>query len=267
MSKRTHLTISMPEPCGVPWQDMRRVDEYRRHCASCAKIVTDFTAMSDAEIVSYLQANATQHPCGRFTQEQLNRPMQMLPEKTQKAVWWKAAVLLPLSLWSKYAFAQQPEISHHTHDTTAQVNANAADTLATVSLPETVKCMLPDSAKVPMICVQLPVSIDTLAPLWVKNELLNEIIVTGGVPMIQYDLHPRRDFIALNYTISIFYTPVYDSVVRARDSIYEALKVKLWGKNTVENTQPLPEPAQPELPEEEKIVGVEPPRQARIVKS
>lgn len=265
MSKRTHLTISMPEPCGVPWQDMRSVDEYRRHCASCAKIVTDFTAMSDAEIVSYLQANATQHPCGRFTQEQLNRPMQMLPEKTQKAVWWKAAVLLPLSLWSKHAFAQQHTETPDSSRTAAHVSGQAASNDSTAAVPATkfTWCTLPDTVSPPFMGTQITVNLDSLTSTKIISP---HVIVTSGLPMINYHDFVRWDIPSFSYSIVALYTPVYDSVVRARDSVYEALKVKLWGKNTVENAQPFQEPEKPELPDEEKIVALEPPRRFELRK-
>ncbi|MCA6362292.1 MAG: hypothetical protein IM638_04600 [Bacteroidetes bacterium] len=266
MSRRTHLTISIPEPCHVPWQEMRRVDEFRRHCNSCAKIVTDFTAMSEDEIVSYFQQHAAQKPCGQFTQEQLNRPMKLLPEKTQKAAWWKAAVLLPLSLWSKHAFAQQ-----HTNaqDTSTQQAAHAFgnphtnDSISSAPVANNVKCALPDTVNSPYINTQVWVNIDSLT---LVNPFSPHIIVTGGVPMIMYDQPLRWDISALSYTITMLYTPVYDSVVRARDSVYEALKVKLWGKTTAGNS-PLPSPKLPEPHTGEGITATEPPRRVRVPKA
>ncbi|MCU0433675.1 MAG: hypothetical protein MUC87_09505 [Bacteroidia bacterium] len=259
-----HLTISIPEPCSVPWNSMSRVDDYRRHCNSCAMTVTDFTEMSDDEIVSYLHEKAAEKPCGRFTAHQLNRPMKMIPAHTQKAVWWKAAVLLPLSLWSKNALAQT---NSHIQDTTtrqpAQVfnNVNTDDSLPSVILETKVKCVLPDTVKAPYLNTVTGVYIDTLKLI---RPFLQHEIVTGGVPMIMY----QNDFrwnITPAYTITILFTPVYDSLVRARDSVYEALKLKLWGKNTVENSAP--EPAKPESPPHESITALEPPRRWRVPRS
>ncbi|MCU0433677.1 MAG: hypothetical protein MUC87_09515 [Bacteroidia bacterium] len=113
-----HLTITIPEPCTVPWNSMSRVDEYRSHCASCATVVIDFSEMTEAEIVSYMQERAGQKSCGRFRQSQLNRPMPLIPQKKQKAVWWKAAVMLPLSFFFHSLKGQQ-------------INVDSAQTLTT----------------------------------------------------------------------------------------------------------------------------------------
>lgn len=60
--------ISIPAPCHQPWQQMT-AEGNGRHCTNCSKIVTDFTVMSNSEIINYL-SSATQ-VCGRFTDQQL----------------------------------------------------------------------------------------------------------------------------------------------------------------------------------------------------
>jgi hypothetical protein len=266
MKNPSHLTISIPEPCHVPWQDMRRVDDIRRHCNSCARIVTDFTAMSEDEIVSYFQQHAAQKPCGQFTQEQLNRPMKLLPEKTQKAAWWKAAVLLPLSLWSKHAWAQQQGSVQDTatqQTTHAFGNPHTNDSISSAPVANNVKCALPDTVNSPFINTPVWVNIDSLT---LVNPFSPHIIVTGGVPMIVYDHHWRWDINPFSYTITFLYTPVYDSLVRARDSVYEALKLKLWGTTTAGNSTP-PSPESPEPHTHEGITATEPPRRVRVPKA
>lgn len=98
--------ITIPEPCKEDWEKMHVVDSERRHCASCEKTLTDFTKMSDDELVLFFRHN-NKKLCGRFSSQQLNRPFNHLPESTRKSNWWKAAVLLPLSLFSKNIFGQQ----------------------------------------------------------------------------------------------------------------------------------------------------------------
>lgn len=45
-----------------------------RFCNACDKVVTDFTAMSDGELMSFFAKRAAgEHPCGRFRQDQLNK--------------------------------------------------------------------------------------------------------------------------------------------------------------------------------------------------
>jgi hypothetical protein len=61
--------ISIPKACHESWQQMTPVEQ-GRHCQQCCKTVTDFTVMSNQEIINYL---ATTHDvCGRFDQEQLS---------------------------------------------------------------------------------------------------------------------------------------------------------------------------------------------------
>lgn len=70
------LTISIPEPCSVPWSGMTPVSEMERHCASCDKVITDFSMMSDAQIGRTLVANGGRL-CGRFRRDQLDRPLRL----------------------------------------------------------------------------------------------------------------------------------------------------------------------------------------------
>jgi hypothetical protein len=84
------------------------VDREHKHCSSCEKVVVDFTAMSDDELVLFFQHNK-QKTCGRFSQEQLQKTFTPLPETTRHSNWWKAAMLLPLTLFSKSSQAQQTD--------------------------------------------------------------------------------------------------------------------------------------------------------------
>ena len=70
------LQISIPDPCSAEWNSMTPVSDIARHCASCEKTVTDFTHMTDAEIGRTLKANGG-NLCGRFTKQQLNRPLRL----------------------------------------------------------------------------------------------------------------------------------------------------------------------------------------------
>lgn len=88
----------IPEPCHEDWNNM--TPEGRgRFCASCNKQVVDFSLMSDQQVLNYFK-NATGNTCGRFANEQLERPMH---ETTQpkKKVWWVAAVMPLLLLINK----------------------------------------------------------------------------------------------------------------------------------------------------------------------
>ncbi len=65
-----------------------------RHCAACDKVVVDFTRMTDAEVVQWLQQRPAGSTCGRFATQQLNRPLLVAPA-THASRWqqWVAATL------------------------------------------------------------------------------------------------------------------------------------------------------------------------------
>lgn len=76
--------IFITEPCHVPWNNMAP-NETGRFCEVCALTVTDFTQMSNAQIVDHLaKSNGT--VCGRYTTDQA---------QTSKRKWprWMATVL------------------------------------------------------------------------------------------------------------------------------------------------------------------------------
>lgn len=105
MARQSHIQFSIPEPCHVPWNSMSPVDDRQRHCSSCEKVITDFSKMSDDELMLYFR-HSNGKTCGRFSNDQLNRRIKLLPEKTQKAHWWKTLLLIPLSFFSKSSKAQ-----------------------------------------------------------------------------------------------------------------------------------------------------------------
>lgn len=94
--------VSIPQPCHESWEAMT-LQEQGRFCASCAKTVIDFSQMSDAQVLNYL-SQSTGRLCGRFAQDQVERPLTPLkPEK--KRIWWIAA-LMPLTLLQNKANGQ-----------------------------------------------------------------------------------------------------------------------------------------------------------------
>lgn len=73
------LRIQIPEPCHQLWQDMTFISQNTRHCTSCDQVVTDFTAMSDEELIDFFENN-NRKLCGYFTSSQLNRVI-VVPEQ------------------------------------------------------------------------------------------------------------------------------------------------------------------------------------------
>ncbi len=76
MERRTILTI--PEPCSETWNNMTPV-QGGSFCSSCQKTVTDFTNMTDDELISFLQKKPAS-VCGRFRPQQLKT--YIVPEQT-----------------------------------------------------------------------------------------------------------------------------------------------------------------------------------------
>jgi hypothetical protein len=78
------ITISIPTPCHESWQEMTPVEK-GRFCNSCQKAVTDFTVMSDQQIIDFLKKHPGSH-CGRWLPNQLNNPIQALSQTRQAFV-------------------------------------------------------------------------------------------------------------------------------------------------------------------------------------
>ena len=85
-----HITnISIDTPCHASWNQMTRVEQ-GRHCGQCKKAVTDFTLMTNNEIIKYLSANES--VCGRFDLMQLAGLNSDLAPKEKNYFSWKGLV-------------------------------------------------------------------------------------------------------------------------------------------------------------------------------
>lgn len=94
MKKKT-FTLSVPEPCHENWNKMTPADK-GRFCKSCEKTVIDFTNQSDRAIAETFK-KAEGQICGRFTPNQLDRPIPLEPKLYQNTR-WKAFGLMLSSL-------------------------------------------------------------------------------------------------------------------------------------------------------------------------
>ncbi len=74
MKQKDAFILTIPDRCTQPWNDMLPAGD-GRFCLSCQKKVTDFTAMTDAEILAHLKRNKG-NSCGRFDATQLDRVLQ-----------------------------------------------------------------------------------------------------------------------------------------------------------------------------------------------
>ena len=92
MKKQFQLDI--PQPCHEDWNKMTPEGK-GRHCASCEKIVVDFTTMTQKELIEFFQ-NPPQKVCGRFQKEQLRT--YTLPTHGFHVGWRPMAAVLGLGL-------------------------------------------------------------------------------------------------------------------------------------------------------------------------
>lgn len=117
MNTNKKVSISIPEPCHQSWDLMSPVDNLHRHCGSCDKVLTDFSGMSDMELVLWLK-HSKGKMCGRYAPSQLNRALPVLAEKSGKKLpkafgnWLNALWLIPFAWGGKEARAQSttPEV-------------------------------------------------------------------------------------------------------------------------------------------------------------
>jgi hypothetical protein len=128
-------SISIPEPCHQSWQQMTPVTQ-GRHCESCCKTVTDFTKMTNSEIINYLSSNT--NTCGRFEKHQLSNintqlHIDNMPLKGRLKGWAMAVGLL----WSMASYKAVAQ----TGAPIAQITADS----------QRVKCAEPMLGKVAML--------------------------------------------------------------------------------------------------------------------
>ncbi len=117
-----NIQLKVAEPCHENWYNMTAVEQ-GRYCQSCRKTVTDFTMMTDKEILNHLSKRNVD-VCGRFTPDQLNRTL--ISEHKKKYSWayvWN--FMMATFLTVNYASAQQtPERSKKAVPTNKVINSN-----------------------------------------------------------------------------------------------------------------------------------------------
>jgi hypothetical protein len=103
--------ITIPQACHQKWNDMTPANQ-GRYCQQCSKTVTDFTVMTNTEILSYLSAH--KEVCGRFDKERLDALNMQLTQQGKTRFGWKklalAAALTSLFTTIK-AEAKPPEVT------------------------------------------------------------------------------------------------------------------------------------------------------------
>lgn len=96
MKRQPSITLSIPTPCHQSWDEMSTTEQ-GRFCSSCQKTVTDFSTMSDKEIISFF-SNPQKNVCGRFHPGQLDREIDMPANTRRQPLIPIAAMVTALSI-------------------------------------------------------------------------------------------------------------------------------------------------------------------------
>lgn len=98
------LNLTIPEPCHEDWKKMTPT-ELGKFCSSCEKEVFDFTTYSDEQLIKRLDNNNS--ICGRFTDKQLNRDLQLQRKQRHNYLSYTFSGLLSLLLLNTSATKAQ----------------------------------------------------------------------------------------------------------------------------------------------------------------
>ncbi len=84
---KTAAKIKVPQPCSQNWNKMP-IQDQGRFCKHCSHVVTDFTRMSDEEVVRFLVQHKNEKVCGHFRNDQLSRlKITVTPAQLQSVNW------------------------------------------------------------------------------------------------------------------------------------------------------------------------------------
>lgn len=103
------LRLSIPEPCHEDWNNMTPTLQ-GRYCQACEKEVTDFSQMTDTQIIQFIEKGKGNH-CGRFRFDQLDRDMSLSVPQYVISPWAKAGILAASVLLAVPGMSQQTRLS------------------------------------------------------------------------------------------------------------------------------------------------------------
>ena len=141
--------LKINKPCSEDWDTMTE-NEQGRFCSSCSKNVTDFTSLSNSEILAIYDKSPVKH-CGRLTKAQLENGI-LLESRQKHTNFLKVAAGLILALISKDAISSNVKakptprfVVQNTINPDSKSNNNI-NIVEQDSLQNTLKGMLIDSS-------------------------------------------------------------------------------------------------------------------------
>ncbi|HYE55091.1 MAG TPA: carboxypeptidase-like regulatory domain-containing protein [Chitinophagaceae bacterium] len=132
------LKLHIPEPCHEQWAEMTPQDQ-GRFCGSCQKIVVDFTAMTDRQIIEYF-ANYNGSTCGRFSNDQLDRNIAAGVQKPRHWFKYMLNAMIPALLIANKSYSQGEPIIKK--DTTVCTDKGQSLKVGRVAMPTPLKTIV-----------------------------------------------------------------------------------------------------------------------------
>ena len=142
MMKKTGITLTIPHPCTQSWEHMTP-EAQGRFCQHCCKTVTDFSGMTDKEIISIIKASSGEI-CGRLHTSQINR--EMIEPAAPKRSFLPAAVFASLVTFVSQAEASTPPAPMALYSDTTSKDEHSKDTL-----PYTISGRIIDNSGNPLL--------------------------------------------------------------------------------------------------------------------
>lgn len=127
---KPEFQLQIPEPCHENWNAMSPADK-GRFCASCQKVVIDFSRMTDHELAAFFK-KPSGPVCGRLRQDQLDRDL-VLPRKRIPWIKYFFQFILPAFLFSARATAQGRVVGKVKNPVPVRTETRISDSLLTAS--------------------------------------------------------------------------------------------------------------------------------------
>lgn len=151
MRKPTPIQLHIPAPCAENWDSMSPAEK-GHHCKQCATIVTDFSKMSDSDIIDFL-SKGKGSGCGRFKTSQMNRSIQKdLPVKRYGQGFFPALFSAALSVLIHQSGTAQDQavksyssvhVSPNSEENKAEDETSSPKSLAGIVIDEETKTGIP----------------------------------------------------------------------------------------------------------------------------
>ncbi len=114
--------LSIPEPCHENWEQMTPVEQ-GRFCAVCSKTLTDFSGMSDQELLYQINRKGSKM-CGRFSAEQIGRMLTPAAKPRYRNAW----MLFVAGLFSSFSAVAQQKLPDYEMKGVVVIGANDGKT-------------------------------------------------------------------------------------------------------------------------------------------